>query len=723
MANLFKKAGQPAGQPVGLLVTISLLASLLLLMAGPATSQAASGFTGLETDAAGTVRAPGQIMVKVKASIDVDHLTNPAAAPDALQFLFARLGVTKVRALGSGTGVLLLYFSGSVDQALTTALADPAIEKANANELVKTDAVSMPNDPLFQGGNQWWLDRIDARDAWQITTGSSSVIVGVADDGIDLTHPDLAGKVIKSYNFPDETDVSVPSPEGHATSVASCITANTNNGIGGAGLNWNVSLINGKGFGADESGFSFDLVRADIFAIDNGARVVNNSWGGPGLDLALLALADYAAEKDVLLVFSAGNSGSQAPAYPASLSVIYPNIVAVGATDINDKVVGFSTFGQQVDLVAPGSGIWTAQPGGGYRVINGTSFAAPIVTGVAALMLSVNPNLHADEIRTILEGTSDNISGVGFTTKTGYGRVNAYKAVLAAKNNDLSPNMNSTVSGHVSGVDPSLIRLSLDPFVGSFKPDAQGDFKVSGLGHATYRLRATVAGQGTASGPAEFSLTGAADSITQINFAFQNVKSSASAPDHLVDQARFFDTLPAASASSALYFSQTGHSLDGVFQQYWESHGGLAQFGYPLSEPFQEVSSTDGKVYTVQYFERNRFELHPENAGTPYEVELGLLGQEGLAGRTFPAQSASADGVWFKETGQGISGSFLAYWQSHGGLAQFGYPLSPVIEENGYQVQYFERNRFELHPENAGTPYEVELGLLGRTLAQQRGYR
>ncbi len=709
----------------GLLAIVSLLASLLLLTAEPQTSLAALVTPGLESEADGNWHAPGQLLLKVKSGIDVSGLVDPAQAPAALQNLFNRLGVYKVKSLGSQTGVLLVYFGGSVDQAQSLAATDPAIEQADPNRLVKLadTGLTPPNDPLYQSGKQWWLDRIHAPEAWKITTGSKSIKVGIADDGIDASHPDLTGKVIAAYNFAEETAISHPSPEGHATSVAGCITANTNNASGLAGLNWDVSLIDGKGFGQQANGYTFDLVRSNIFAINQGARVVNNSWGGGSLDLATLALADYAASKNVVLVFSSGNSGTQIPAYPGSLSVAYPNIITVGGVDFNDKVVGFSNYGQQISVVAPASGIWTAEPGGGYRNINGTSFSAPIVTGVVALMLAANPNLTPIDVRNILEGTADDISGVGFTLKTGYGRVNAYKAVLAAKNNDLRPGKLSTVTGRVTGVDPTKVRLSLDPLPGSFRPDASGNFKLTNLGKGTYRLRAAVKGPGTGSGPAEFKLSGNSDTTLQFNFAFQNLKpASLSAEDNYVDQARFFDTLPASNTAAALYFQPTGHTLAGGFRHYWESHGGLAQFGYPLSEPFQEVSATDGKLYTVQYFERNRFEWHPENSGSDYEVLLGLLGQENLAGQVFPVQTAGSEGVWFKETGQNLSGSFRAYWQNHGGLAQFGYPLSPVIEENGYKVQYFERNRFELHPENAGSDYEVLLGLLGTRLARQRGY-
>ena len=184
-----------------------------------------------------------------------------------------------------------------------------------------------------------------------------------------------------------------------------------------------------------------------------------------------------------------------------------------------------------------------------------------------------------------------------------------------------------------------------------------------------------------------------------------------------------------ASSKSRLYFPETGHSLSGAFLTYWRENGGLPIFGYPLTEEFTEISSTDGKPYTVQYFERNRFEYHPENRGTPNEVQLGLLGVQAIEGRAFPPADESATGpdtVYFPQVKHTLSGPFLAYWQRNGGLARFGYPITePILEQSSvdgrtYTVQYLERARFELHPEYAGTDAEVLLGLLGLSVSPCR---
>ncbi len=197
------------------------------------------------------------------------------------------------------------------------------------------------------------------------------------------------------------------------------------------------------------------------------------------------------------------------------------------------------------------------------------------------------------------------------------------------------------------------------------------------------------------------------------------------------------------STRDRLYFSETGHSLAFGFKQFWERSGGLMVFGYPLTEEFDELNPDLGKNRTVQYFERQRFEFHPELRGTPYEVQLGRLGvqdaqRRGLLG-TAPFRpldaSTDTDCDYFPETGHRLCASFRAYWRSHGlefgdpgvsfreSLALFGYPISEEFTDpaSGLTVQYFERARFEYHPENP-EPYRVLLGLLGIEEVRARGW-
>ncbi len=172
-------------------------------------------------------------------------------------------------------------------------------------------------------------------------------------------------------------------------------------------------------------------------------------------------------------------------------------------------------------------------------------------------------------------------------------------------------------------------------------------------------------------------------------------------------------------AQAGRFYPETGKTLAPEFITFFDSHGGLALFGYPLTDP-----ETEGG-FKVQYLERARIEYHPENAGTGYEVQLGLLGSIETAGRQFPTASTDIASntptrIYFPETSHTLSGKFLDYWNRNGGLALFGYPISEPFTEGGFTVQYFQRNRFELHPEDSGTDYEVQLGLLGRDMLNQR---
>jgi hypothetical protein len=177
-------------------------------------------------------------------------------------------------------------------------------------------------------------------------------------------------------------------------------------------------------------------------------------------------------------------------------------------------------------------------------------------------------------------------------------------------------------------------------------------------------------------------------------------------------------------------FPQTGRQVCGRFLTYWQEHGGLAQQGYPISNQFQEASEVNGKTYTVQYFERAVFELHPENS-PPYDVLLSLLGamryKEKYPGGApeLPPDMVPGAGVFFPQTGKAVRGVFLDYWRAHGGLMQQGYPISNLMRERSeldgreYTVQYFERAVFELHPENP-PPYTVLLAQLGAFRFKQK---
>jgi len=175
-------------------------------------------------------------------------------------------------------------------------------------------------------------------------------------------------------------------------------------------------------------------------------------------------------------------------------------------------------------------------------------------------------------------------------------------------------------------------------------------------------------------------------------------------------------TITVVAAANSRTFAETGQTVQGRFLTYWGAHGGLALNGYPISGEMM-ATLEDGKPYLVQYFERVRLEYHPENAA-PNDVLLGQFGRQ--IHPVDPPVAARAGATFFAQTGHNVDGGFLAYWQANGGLTQFGYPISEVFSETlgdgkSYQVQYFERARFEYHPENAA-PYDILLGQFGRQI-------
>lgn len=195
-------------------------------------------------------------------------------------------------------------------------------------------------------------------------------------------------------------------------------------------------------------------------------------------------------------------------------------------------------------------------------------------------------------------------------------------------------------------------------------------------------------------------------------------------------QANPSDPASASSDAAVKFFSETTHNVGPDFLAYWNANGGLAQFGYPITETFNDTNPDDKKTYKVQYFERARFEAHPENAGTPYAIELGRLGVMVTQGRNEKAFAKvarvddTADTRFFPEVGHTLTGAFKSYWDAHGGLPLYGFPLCEPFEEKSatdgktYLVQYFERNRFEYHPDTK----EVLLGLLGSETLRRRGW-
>jgi subtilisin family serine protease len=305
-----------------------------------------------------------------------------------------------------GVHALVLPTAARAAQVAAALRAVPGVRWAEVDRPVHT--MRTPNDALV--AQQWALNTVHAPVAWNVETGRRNhVLVAVLDTGVDATHPDLTGHVRAGADFVDG-DADPRDEFGHGTAVAGVIAASTNNKVGVAGISWGATVLAERVLGKQGSGSMCTVAAGIIDAVDAGAKVLNLSLGGPGDACPLIVekALSYAHDHGALVVVSAGNDGAKGNPvdYPAGCSGAF----AVGATDTRDRKAGFSEYGPQVDITAPGVGILTTtwQEGGkhGYAFESGTSLSAPIVTGAAALLLSKHPTWTPDQVRARLVATA-----------------------------------------------------------------------------------------------------------------------------------------------------------------------------------------------------------------------------------------------------------------------------------------------------------------------------
>ena len=304
---------------------------------------------------------------------------------------------------------------------------DPDIEYVERDYVAR--AAFVPNDPYLASGAEWHLSKIEASGAWDTTQGSTNAVVAVLDSGIALAHPDLAMQCIPGYDFVNDNSEPVDD-FGHGTAVSGVIAAAGNNGLGVVGVAYGARVLPVKIM--DSAGFaSYSCIAQGIkYAVDQGARVINLSLAGSAPSATLQEAIDYAWSNNVVIVAAAGNNANEVPQYPAACT----HVIGVSATEPDDSLASFSSFGTGVTLSAPGDTIWTTQrdPNNPYGSWRGTSFASPIVAGVAALVAAEDPSLSNTQIVSILEQASADIGSAGYDTTFGFGRVDAARAVAAA---------------------------------------------------------------------------------------------------------------------------------------------------------------------------------------------------------------------------------------------------------------------------------------------------
>jgi hypothetical protein len=356
--------------------------------------------------------------------------------------------------------------------------------KSAQSSKVETAQSVTPNDSLF--GSQWGLRSVHAPEAWEITEGDSTIHIGFVDTGVDWLHPDLkfqfaantaedinhnglfdawpvdsirkdargnsvhgdldgidndgngyADDVI-GYDFVDQEVINVgdwsdrdPIPqdqEGHGTYMAGILAAQQNNVSGVSGIAPKCKVVAMRAFDANGTGEDDDIASAIVYAADNGVKILNLSFGDIIPSLLQRDAIRYAVSKGVTVFASSGNSGGDGPNYPSD----FDEVVSVGATSIypnENTLFRLNTHGEEMDVVAPGDSIWTTKNGGGYNYVSGTSASSPMAAGIAALLLSKNPNYTPLQLRSILESTTQDIADAGYDHRSANGRVDALRAL------------------------------------------------------------------------------------------------------------------------------------------------------------------------------------------------------------------------------------------------------------------------------------------------------
>lgn len=388
------------------------------------------------------VYVPDQVLVKFRPGIQAQQAESlHQAAGGRVLRTIPRIDVQVVRL---NTGV-------SAAAALAAYRASPLVQYAEQDVYVYSMAT--PNDTFY--GLQWHYPTIGLPAAWGVTTGSP-VIVAVVDSGIRFDHPDLAGVTVAGWDFfandPDPTDpgcTAEPNRASHGAHVAGTVAAQTNNSIGVAGVAWGgasgVKIMPIRVLGQIGStcgtGDMADVASGIIYAADNGAKVINLSLRSLAGTQTLENAVNYAHSRGATLVAAAGNDNGPV-GYPAA----YPNVIAVAATACNNARASYSNFGPEVDIAAPGGDLvdcdgdgrpeqvlstwWSPNARHAYWYLQGTSMAAPHVSGVAALLISrgvVGPAA----IQTRLQTTATDLGSPGWDPHFGWGLVNAAAAVGA----------------------------------------------------------------------------------------------------------------------------------------------------------------------------------------------------------------------------------------------------------------------------------------------------
>ncbi len=571
--------------------------------------------------------APGELIVIMKPGKQLRELTLPEQAKASPR---ARKGLEK---LNAG----LIQVPPGEESAY--------IEKLKKNKDVlavepnyRAYAEMIPNDPDYP--LQYAPAAIQAVSAWDVTFGSPSVVIAVIDSGIDATHPEFAGRVLPGYDFVQ--DDSTPQDEcGHGTHVAGIAAAAGNNAQGVAGIAWGVNVLPLRVLNSVCDGYYADIADAFVYAADHGAQVINASLGGYSPSILLENAANYAYTRGAAIFAAAGNIPALGLAYPAR----YDSVMAVGAVDSANLRAPTSSYGADLDLMAPGVNIYSTTPFNPaynvfygttpqYSYLSGTSMAAPHASGAAALLLSMNNGCFQSPLALYqaLRNSALDLGALGFDNEYGYGLIQ----IRAAMNLCPAPTL---------PVEYDLIRSDRCPALVSYNwVDASGGaiYLLPNSGYQNFPL------------PFSFNFGGAAyNSINVHSNGFVSLGNNnaesfdgnyqtnkelpyASKPNHFI--AAFWDDLTSIGGGGAAYVQTFGAAPN---RQTVIEYRDVNRYGLPSTNLNFEIILYEGSdQIKLQY--RSLSGAGADGSSATVGLEYGMASLTGHAGYQYSYNQAGA---------------------------------------------------------------------------------
>ncbi|MGH9041996.1 MAG: S8 family serine peptidase, partial [Acidimicrobiia bacterium] len=323
---------------------------------------------------------------------------------------------------------------GAAADVLPALAADPRVAVVEPNHLSRAAAV--PSDPHYGANQSAYLDMLRLPAAWDLSTGADDLILAVVDSGVSLEHPELAGRLVPGRDVAND-DNDPDDFYGHGTQVATVAAATGNDGAGMAGVAWRGKILPVKVLDSRGNGRDSDIAEGITWAVDQGADVINLSLFGRSSSSAVRAAVEYAVEQDVVVVAAAGNDHNAQKIYPAA----YDGVIGVSAVAADGHLAPFSNYGPWTDLAAPGVDILAGWVDGTYRKVEGTSFSAPLVAGVAMLARAHFPDEDAPSIARRLQAGARDTGLIGRDDLFGYGIVDALGALGGARPDPVVPGL------------------------------------------------------------------------------------------------------------------------------------------------------------------------------------------------------------------------------------------------------------------------------------------